>query len=122
MCGQQQRGLSALGMIATVAVVAAVIVLSLRLGPHYIDYYTLRAVMDDLPADQIHGMDKAAIRESLEKRFKINNLRSFSVRDVVTIDKTREETNILVSYEVREPLVYNADVVLVFEQQYSYRP
>jgi hypothetical protein len=116
-----QDGMSGLGMVSTVAIVIVFVVLTLRLAPHYIDFQTLRAVMDDLPGPQVHEMEKRAILETLEKRFKINNLRSFTARDVVTIDRNKGGTTISVDYEIREPLLFNADIVLVFKETYSYQ-
>ncbi len=116
-----QSGMSALGLIATIAVVVAFVVLTLRLGPHYIDFRTLQAVMGDLPGAEVHEMDKRAILETLQKRFKINNLRSFRARDVISIDRNKSGTTILINYEIREPLLGNADIVLTFNESYSYR-
>jgi len=116
----RQTGLSGLGIVFAIAALVAVVVLTLRIGPAYIDFQTLRSVMEGLPGPEVHTMDKRAIIESLDKRFKINNLRSFKARDVVKIDRTKTETKLSVSYEVREPLMFNADIVLTFNEQYSY--
>ena len=116
-----QNGMSGVGLIATIAGVVVLVVMTLRLAPHYIDYQTMRTVMRDLSGPEIHKMEKRNIVESLQKRFKINNLRSFKVRDVVSIDRDKTGTSILISYEIREPLLFNADIVLVFNEQYSYR-
>jgi hypothetical protein len=77
--------------------------------------------MDDLPGPAVHEMEKRAIIETLQKRFKINNLRAFRARDVVSIDRSKNGTILLVSYEIREPLIGNADIVMSFNEQYSYR-
>ncbi len=117
---RKQRGAVSLGVVIIIAAVVGFMWLSLRLIPHYIDYETMKSVMEDLPGPQIHEMDKRAIRDSLEKRFKINNLRSFKVRDVVEIERTSKETIVSIAYEVREPLMFNIDMVLSFEDQYTY--
>lgn len=114
-------GLSTFGMIAAVGALVAVVVLSLRIGPHYIDFRTLRSIMEGLSSLEVHEMDKRAIHAMLRKRFKINNLRSFTPREVISIDRNKVDTTIVVSYEIREPLLGNVDVVLVFHEQYSYR-
>ena len=106
----RQDGVSALGMVAGLAALVAVVVLMLRLGPHYIDFQTMRSVMEGLDGPQVHEMDKRAIFQTLEKRFKINNLRSFRVRDRVSIERDKTGTTVVVKYEVREPLVGNADI------------
>lgn len=118
---RKQRGAVSLGVVIIIAAVVGFMWLSLRLIPHYIDYETMKSVMEDLPGPQIHEMDKRAIRDSLEKRFKINNLRSFKVRDVVEIERTSKETIVSIAYEVREPLMFNIDMVLSFEDQYTYQ-
>lgn len=116
----RQDGVSALGMVAGLAALVAVVVLLLRLGPHYIDFQTLRSVMEGLDGPQVHEMDKRAIFQTLEKRFKINNLRSFRVRDRVSINRDKTGTTVVVAYEIREPLIGNADIVLAFDEKYSY--
>ena len=116
-----QRGMSAIAVVASIAAVVSLVVLTLRLAPHYIDFRTLQAVMDDLPGAQIHEMDKRTILDTLKKRFKINNLRSFRARDVMSIDRSKTDTKILIAYEIREPLIGNAEIVLVFSETYSYR-
>jgi len=116
-----QSGMSAIGLVASIAAVVAFVVLTLRLAPHYIDFRTLQAVMDGLPGAQVHEMDRRTIQDTLQKRFKINNLRSFRARDVITIDRSKTDTKILVDYEIREPLLGNADIVLVFSESFSYR-
>ena len=116
-----QRGMSAIAVVASIAAVVSLVVLTLRLAPHYIDFRTLQAVMEDLPSAQIHEMDKRTILDTLKKRFKINNLRSFRARDVMSIDRSKTDTKILIAYEIREPLIGNAEIVLVFSESYSYR-
>ncbi len=118
---RKQDGAVSLGIIIIIAAVVGFIWLSLRLVPHYIDFETMKSVMEDLPGPQVHEMDKRAIRTSLEKRFKINNLRTFKVRDVVKIERTSKNTVVSIAYEVREPLMFNIDMVLSFEDQYTYQ-
>lgn len=118
---RKQDGAVSLGVVIIIGAVLGAVWLSLRLIPHYIDFETMKSVMEDLPGPQVHEMDKRTIRDSLEKRFKINNLRSFKVRDVVKIERTSKSTVIDVAYEVREPLMFNIDLVLSFEDQYTYQ-
>jgi hypothetical protein len=116
----KQLGMSGLGMMTTAAIIVATVVLALRLAPHYIDFQTINSIMADLPSEQIHEMEKRSIIDVLQKRFKINNIRSFLVKDVVSIDRSKVGTDVVVDYEIREPLVGNAEIVLVFAETYSY--
>ncbi len=116
----KQRGASFLAWLLVVAAVAGAAVLGLRLIPHYIDYRTILSVVDALPQDRVHTMSKAEIREALHKRFLINNIRDLKVRDVIEIDRKREATILLLSYEVREDLIFNIDLVISFDQRLEY--
>ena len=121
LTARRQLGLTALGTVAILAGIAAVVTLSLRLGPHYVDFYTMQTLVEELPAARVHEMDKRDIRESLEKRFRINNIRDVAVRDVIQIERSKGETVLQIKYEAREHLFYNVDVVLSFEKQYKFQ-
>ena len=118
---RRPAGVSGMGLIVVLTLVAGLIVVSLRLGPHYIDWQTLNSIMRDLPSTRIHEMDKREIREMLTKRYKINNIRDLNLREVVSIERKKDTTNITVNYEVREPMFYNVDAMLTFNETYSYR-
>ncbi len=116
-----QRGASMVGWLVGAVALVSIITLLLRLGPHYLDFRTLQAVMDGLPADQVHEMDFRSVRELLQKRFLINNIRSKKVRDIVSFERTKKDTQVNISYEVREHIVFNIDAVLSFSESYSYQ-
>ena len=118
---RKQAGLSFFGWLLVIAAIASGVTLVLKLGPHYIDYYTIRSVMDGLPADRVHEMSRPEIREALQKRFKVNNIRDFAVADVITVERARDNTILDLAYERREHLFFNVDVVLTFSEQYRYQ-
>jgi hypothetical protein len=118
---RRPEGLSGLALVAVIALVAGVVVFALRLGPHYIDFHTLDSIMEGLPATQVHTMGKQEIRELLRKRYKINNIRDLDLREVVTIERKKGATEIMVNYEIREPLFYNVEALLTFSETYSYQ-
>ena len=66
-------------------------------------------------------MDSSAIRAKLKKQFRVNSLRDFKLLDLVKIDQSTEATVLTVSYERRENIVSNIDVVLVFTESYKYQ-
>lgn len=118
---RKQRGASALGVLAGMIGLVAVITLLLKLGPHYLDWQTMRSVFSDLPAGQVHGMSKEEIRKSLQKRFRVNSLRDFDLKEVLTIQRQKGGTTLVVEYEQREPIVANVDAVLTFSERYQYQ-
>ncbi len=121
MTRSKQRGISLIGGLAGVVLIAASLTTALRIGPHYIDFRTIQSIMDALPIAEVHKMDKGAIRELLRKRFRINNIRDFRVQDILSIERTKVSTVVVIDYEVRESLLFNADIVVMFEDQYEYK-
>jgi len=115
-----QSGFSVLAALLVVALIGAVGTLSVRLIPHYIDYRTILSVIEELPQDRVHDMSSLEIRESLGKRFKINNIRDLDLAKILKIERKRDGTSLILDYERREPLVYNVDLVLHFAKQFHY--
>lgn len=113
-------GISAIGAILALAALVTVVTLSLRLGPHYIDWRTMQSVFEGLNRQPVHEMSKSQIREALAKGFRINSLRDFDLRNMVQIDVDKEFTTLTVTYEQREHIVMNVDVVLTFSESYRY--
>ena len=117
---RRQGGLSAIGGLVVLILVVGGITLTLKLAPHYIDFYTMQSVIEGLPAQEVRGMTRTGLSDMLEKRFKINNLRGFKIRDIITVDRGRDGTVLEVKYERREHLFFNVDVVITFEKRYEY--
>lgn len=117
---RRQLGLTAVGGLAVLLLIVSGVTLTLKLAPHYIDYYTLQSVLDGLPADDVRSMSRTSLHDMLKKRFKINNLRDFEISDIITLDRSRDGTVLLLKYERREHLLFNVDVVLTFEKRYEY--
>ena len=117
----KQRGISVISGLVGVVLIAASVTAALRIGPHYIDFRTIQSIMEALPTREVHEMDKGAIREILRKRFRINNIRDFKVQDILTIERSKGSTVVVIDYEMRESLLFNADIVVMFEDRYEYQ-
>ena len=117
----KQRGMGFWGYMAVLLAIAAVITLSLRLGPHYMNQQTVVSIIDSLGGDSVHQIEKRKIRDLLKKRFKINTLYDLDPLDIIEIVRTKEHTMLNLKYEVREPMVYNVDAVLKFSGEFEFR-
>ena len=93
---------------------------ALRLGPHYVDFNLIQSIMDRLPAEEIHkGLTRSEIREIFKRQFRVENF-PHDIEDIMTIERAKEHTTLIVQYEVREPLFYNMDIVLNFKDERIY--
>jgi Domain of unknown function (DUF4845) len=117
----RQRGASFLGWVLIALLVSVAGLLAARVVPPYVDYRTIVTLIEDLPKDQVHTMSKGEIRESLHKRFLINNIRDLKVADILDIQRKRDGTSLVLKYEVREHLAYNVSVVIAFDRTFNYQ-
>lgn len=117
----KQMGMGFWGYITVLVLVSVVITLALRLGPHYMNHRTVATIIDGLGTNTVHQMEKRQIRELLKKRFKINTLYDLDASEIIDIERTKKHTKLNVNYEVREPMVYNIDAILVFNDEFEFR-
>ncbi len=117
---RRQRGLALLQWMVLILIISGTAMLAIRTVPHYIDFYTMVSVVEARPKNQVHVMSKKKIRDSLLKRFKINNIREFDLTKIVAIERKRGATALTLEYEIREHLFYNVDVVLSFKKRFDY--
>lgn len=117
----RQRGLGLIGWVVVGLIAALIATIVIRLAPVFMDNRTMVSLVRELPAGQVHGMSKSQIRETLNKRFKINNIRRLKVEDVLTIERSRGETILLLQYEERRPMFANIDLVASFDESFTYR-
>jgi hypothetical protein len=116
----KQRGASFLTWILVAAMAIAVGLIAARVAPAYVDYYTIVNQIEALPKDRVHSMGNGEIRDALNKRLLINNIRDLTVDKIISIDRKRAGTTLILKYEVREPLVYNIFVVVAFDKHFEY--
>jgi hypothetical protein len=117
---RRQGGLGTLGLLVVLVLVVMGITLTLKLAPHYIDFYTMKSVLEGMPSSDVRTMSRSALHEAIDKRFRINNLRDFDIRDTINMERSRDATVLEVKYERREHLFFNIDVVITFEKRYEY--
>jgi len=116
----RQRGMAMIQWMILILIVGGTATMAIRTVPHYIDFYTMVSVVEALPKNEVHVMSKQKIRDSLKKRFKINNIREFDLTKIVAIERKRGATAVTLGYEIREHLFYNVDVVLSFNKRFDY--
>ena len=117
---RRQRGMAMIQWLILILIVGGTATMAIRTVPHYIDFYTMVSVVEALPKNGVHVMSKQKIRDSLKKRFKINNIREFDLTKIVAIERKRGATAVTLEYEIREHLFYNVDVVLSFNKRFDY--
>jgi len=119
---KHQRGLSTAGWMFLILIIGAIITVGTKLAPLYIDHNTMSNILDGLAEEK--GMVTKGSRELTEiitKRFKLNGIRSFNLKDNMTIKRPGNNLVITLDYEVRLPLVHNVDLIASFEKETIFR-
>ena len=105
------RGFSLIGTLIWVLLIIGAATTGLKLGPHYLQFWTVRSVMDDMARDpNATAMGRQALIQSLEKKLYINDVRSVK-NENFSFEKTDTGRLLGVHYEVRERLFANLDAL-----------
>nr|WP_282571228.1 DUF4845 domain-containing protein [Methylonatrum kenyense] len=89
----------------------------MRLVPVYMESFEIGGIVSGLNDDtSLHGATHAQLRQALNRRFDVNNIRSID-RDDIQFERERDGTRVIVEYEARVPLVGNLDGVASFRKE-----
>ena len=111
-----QRGMTAIGWLLVLGLIAFFTLVTLRLVPMYLEYAKVVSTLESLPSEPgITGLSKGEIVSIITKRFDVNDVENVDPRKVL-ISKDRGVLKIGFSYERREHLISNIDVVGKFDK------
>jgi hypothetical protein len=110
-----QQGLSMTGWMAVLFVVAIFVTCAVKIIPLYLDAWTARTAIENVVAKQREKTESIrAIRSAISRQFIANRVEVVKIKKV-KINKTKGKIVIDANYEKREPLFYNIDVVVKFD-------
>jgi hypothetical protein len=118
MGGSAVRGISLLGVLFVLLLVGFALTVLFRVGPLYLDDYTVRKSFEALGDGTTRTLSDQAIREKLYKYFVVNNVDTIDVKQV-RIDRSAERVLVSLYYERRVPFMANLDVVAKFTNAYD---
>lgn len=119
MMKTQQAGASTLGILIAVLFFGGLLTLLLKLGPAYLDDYTVKEALEGLDGtENLSRMTPADIRNLVTRRMSVNNVTGFDARDIA-IERNGEQVILSVDYEVRTSVIYNVDAVMSFSHRYE---
>ena len=117
----RQRGASTVGILIAVLFFASLLTLVIKLGPAYLDDYTVKGALEGLDgAEGLSQMTPADVRRLVTKRLSVNNVDGFDAKEI-EIEKDGDLVIISLDYEVRTHVVSNVDAVINFSHFYELR-
>lgn len=115
----RQRGLSLIGWVVVLIILAVFGTAAFRMVPAYMEYSTIRSAINSVLSDSKTAlMSEREVYDAISKRFTINQVTAIGVRDL-DIQKAGGQLSVGVDYEVREPMFYNVFVVMEFDHTFS---
>lgn len=119
MKNKSQAGASTLGILIVVLFFGSLLTLLIKLGPAYLDDYTVKEALQGLDGtENLARMAPADIRSLVSRRLTVNSVSGFDVRDIV-IERDDDRVILSVDYEVRTSLLYNIDAVMSFSHRHE---
>lgn len=112
----QQRGMTAVGWVLVLGLIAFFTLITLRLVPFYLEYSQVSSIVESLHEEPgITKKTKSEIIRMIFKRFSVNNVRDID-KEAITITKADGILTVSISYERRDHLLGNVDVVAKFDK------
>jgi hypothetical protein len=113
---RKQKGLSIIGFLMVLSLVIFGTYLGLRIGPMYMEYYSVVSAMNGVASERGSGQYtpfeiKRKILDRLYLSYAANNVKEQHIKIM-----RRNGTVVRVVYEVRKPLLGNLDVVAHFDR------
>ncbi len=119
---RSQQGLSILGWLVTLAVVAFFVSTAFKVLPHYLDYMSMEKIITSVETDKaLEVRTVGDFYNHLSRGMQVNNIRDLNLRDAVKVSLENNEFRVHLKYEKREPLIENLDLVVNFDKEFRVR-
>ncbi|MFG0379782.1 DUF4845 domain-containing protein [Pseudomonas sp. zbq_18] len=119
---RSQKGMSMLGWMVVLALVAFFASTGFKVLPHYMDYMTLEGMIEKVETDPSLGIRTTRdFYEHVEKGMAVNGIRDLKLEDVLDIKLDGGDFLVHLQYEKREHLIENLDLVANFDKEFRIR-
>ncbi|WP_444925496.1 DUF4845 domain-containing protein [Microbulbifer sp. TRSA002] len=113
----QQRGMSYWGLLLVIAMGGFVLTCISKMAPAYMDARYVSEGLKSLGDNpNLETMTAGQIKKELDRFFIVNNVRGEPTKSVKVVRGTKGSV-VSINYELRQPLIYNVDVVMKFNKQ-----
>ncbi|WP_444902774.1 DUF4845 domain-containing protein [Microbulbifer sp. CnH-101-E] len=114
---KRQRGMSYWGWLLVIAVLGFALTCVSKMAPAYVDARYVSGALRTLGENpELENMSTGQIKKELGRFFLINNVRGEPTKALQVV-RGAKSTVVSINYELRQPLIYNVDVVMKFNKQ-----
>ncbi len=119
---RKQKGMSVLGWLLVLAVVAFLASTAFKIIPHYLDYFSLEKIIGSVETEK--ALEIRTIPDfysHVSKGMQVNGIRDLDLDKALKVTLENNEFLAHLKYEKREPLVENLDLVVRFDKEFRVR-
>ena len=118
----RQRGMTVIGMLLVMIVVAFVALIGMKVVPMYVQYYSIKSTIESIRKEpQVAQMTPMDIQNAIQKRFDIGYVENISARDL-KIRNERSGRVLDLIYQDERSLFYGLSVVLKVNESIPLNP
>ncbi|WP_296256793.1 MULTISPECIES: DUF4845 domain-containing protein [unclassified Pseudomonas] len=115
-----QKGLSLIGWLVALAVVAFVASTAAKVVPHYLDYMSLKKIIEAAGTDRTADISNSSeFHDYVAKGMQVNNIRDVDLNKALSVTTENNRFLAHLKYEQRESLIQNLDLVVKFDREFS---
>ncbi len=117
-----QKGMSVLGWMSMLAVLAFVASAFLKMLPHYMDYMTMEKLITEIetnPAFDVRSVNQ--FYGQIGKGMEVNQIRDINLKEALIVELVDNEFRAHLQFESRESLIGNLDLVAKFDKEFRVR-
>ncbi|MCY1356087.1 hypothetical protein D9M69_434660 [compost metagenome] len=119
---RKQKGMSVLGWLLILAVVAFLASTAFKIIPHYLDFFSLEKIIGSVETEK--ALEIRTIPDfysHVSKGMQVNGIRDLDLDKALKVTLENNEFQAHLKYEKREPLVENLDLVVRFDKEFRVR-
>jgi Tfp pilus assembly major pilin PilA len=122
---KNQRGMTLIGWVIVLALIAFFATLAMRLIPMYQEYYGVLQIMNDMEIElKNNNLSKNEVETMLSRRFNIGYIHSVTKDDIEILRGKNSAyiTKVVIDYEVRKPFIAHISLVGHFKSEIDTEP
>lgn len=119
---RSQKGMSILGWLMVLALVAFLASAAFKVLPHYFDYMSLEKMITSIETDKDTQVTTVGdFYNHISKGMQVNSIRDLNMEEALKVKIENNEFRAHLKYEKREPLIQNIDLVVRFDKEFRVR-
>jgi Tfp pilus assembly major pilin PilA len=125
MTMKNQRGMTLIGWVIVLALIAFFATLVMRLLPMYQEYYGVLQIMKVMEEElKSNNLAKSQVEQLLYKKFDTGYIKSVKEDDIEILrgKQSAHITKIVIDYEVRKPFIAHIDLIGHFKKEIDVEP